>query len=195
MKSNSASIHHLCPPDTQAGSPWPTAAKIGPLGTGSAEVDKATHALAQGDVERVFGHWVLMMGKAPTRCALGPARQKVISKALGLYDAETLMLAIEGCACDAWHAGQNDRNKSFQDIELILRDEAHIERFAEAGEQFRARADRAHAKLAAEEAMAAAAAAAQRTGATTPSNSVVVAVAREKLNAMRAEMAARMRQH
>lgn len=95
---------------------------------------------AQTPCERVFAHWVFMLGRK--RAALGPARRKVIERALGLYDEATLMLAIEGCAASAWHAGENDRGRSFDDIELILRDEAHVERFAAEGEALRDRVRR-----------------------------------------------------
>lgn len=93
--------------------------------------------------EQVFDHWVFMFGRNPRRCAFGPGRRKAVERALGLYDLETLMLAIEGCAASAWHAGDNDRNRPFDDLELILRDEPHIERFAADGERLRERADAA----------------------------------------------------
>lgn len=83
-----------------------------------------------------------MLGKNAARTALGPARRRVIERALGLYDEDTLLLAIEGCAASAWHAGQNDRGRAFNDIELILRDESHVERFAADGEALRERAER-----------------------------------------------------
>lgn len=90
-------------------------------------------------VERVFDHWVFMLGKHPRRTALGPTRRRSIERALALYDEETLLLAIEGCASSAWHAGENDRGRAFDDLELILRDEAHVERFAELGQRLRDR--------------------------------------------------------
>lgn len=92
--------------------------------------------------ERVFAHWVWMMGKAPRRTVLGPERRKVLRRALELYDVETLMLAIEGCAGSAWHAGDNDRGTAYNDLELILRNERNVERFADMGEQLRAKAMR-----------------------------------------------------
>ncbi|MEY5097865.1 MAG: Vibrio phage VvAW1 [Pseudomonadota bacterium] len=90
--------------------------------------------------QRVFDHWVWMMGKAPRRTVLGPERRKVLRRALELYDVETLMLAIEGCAGSAWHAGDNDRGTAYNDLELILRNERNVERFADMGEQLRAKA-------------------------------------------------------
>jgi hypothetical protein len=92
-------------------------------------------ALAQSPGRRIFDHWVTMMGKRAGMVAFGPARRKVVERALGLYSEEVLCLAIDGCAASAWHGGDNDRGRPYNDIELILRDEAHIERFAEDGER------------------------------------------------------------
>lgn len=103
---------------------------------------------ASAAVERVFEHWVFMLGKNPKRCALGPDRRKVISKALSLYDEDTLLLAIEGCAASAWHRGENDRGGEYTDLTLILRDEAHIERFADEGEALRTRLEQEQARQA-----------------------------------------------
>lgn len=91
----------------------------------------------QDAVQRVFDHWVFMLGKNPKRVALGPARRKVIVKALQLYEIEVLEMAIEGLAASEYHAGDNDTGTVYQDIELVLRDEPHIERFAAKGEALR----------------------------------------------------------
>jgi hypothetical protein len=114
-----------------------------------AEPDAPAHAAEQAErspTERIFAHWVFMLGKR--RAALGPGRRKAIERMLALYDEETLQLAIEGCAASAWHAGQNDRGRAFDDLELILRDEAHVERFAADGEALRERAEREVARQA-----------------------------------------------
>ena len=114
---------------------------------GARDVDADDSAQARSAVERVFEHWVFMLGKNARRTALGPTRRRAIERALLLYDAETLLLAIEGCAASAWHAGENDRGRAFDDLELILRDEAHVERFAEDGQCLR---DRLRARAAAQ---------------------------------------------
>lgn len=103
-------------------------------------------AVERSVAERVFDHWVFMLGKNPRRCAFGPTRRRAVDKALALYDEETLLLAIEGCAASPWHAGENDRDRAFDDLELILRDEPHIERFAADGERLRERAAQTLAK-------------------------------------------------
>lgn len=92
---------------------------------------------ASDDVQRLFDHWVFMLGKNPKRVALGPVRRKVIAKALQLYDFEVLEMAIEGLAASEWHAGDNENGTVYQDIELVLRNEAHIERFSAKGEALR----------------------------------------------------------
>lgn len=145
--------------------------------------DSGDHAGATAcPVARVFGHWVLMMGKHAGRCALGPTRRRVIERALGLYDEETLLLAIEGCAASAWHAGLNDRGKAFNDLELILRDEKHIEGFASDGEELRARHERDQRRRASEQAAA-----------LDDGDPAVKAAAIESLKRSRAAFAARAR--
>lgn len=134
--------------------------------------------------ERVFAHWTFMLGKNPKRTALGPVRRRVIERALALYDEETLLLAIEGGAASRWHAGENDRGRAFDDIELWLRDEAHIERFATDGEALRERAARDALREQREAAQARSAPAGQPA-----SDPAAVALAKERLR----DLAARMR--
>ncbi len=98
----------------------------------------AFSACADSDaVLRVFKHWVFMLDRSPQRTALGPKRIALIERALTLYPEETLLMAVDGCAASAWHAGANHRGECYQDIELILRDEIHIERFSDAGARLR----------------------------------------------------------
>lgn len=101
-----------------------------------------------GAEQRVFAHWVFMLGKNPRRTALGPDRRRLIRKWLALYEEDTLLLAVEGCAASAFHAGDNDRQTVYNDLELILRNHANIERFAEAGERLRQLLERARAQRA-----------------------------------------------
>jgi hypothetical protein len=98
--------------------------------------------------QRIFAHWVFMLHKRPTRTALGPSRRRAIKSALELYDEDTLLLAIDGCAASAFHRGDNDRNREFCDLTLILRDEAHIERFAGEGEALHEQAEALERKAA-----------------------------------------------
>jgi hypothetical protein len=115
---------------------------VSALRSGSAFAPHAQASAAASDrtpTERIFDHWVFMLHKNARRTALGPTRRRSIERMLALYDEETLLLAVEGCAASAWHAGENDRGRAFDDLELILRDEAHVERFAELGQRLRDR--------------------------------------------------------
>ena len=96
--------------------------------------------------QRVFDHWVAIMGKVPRRTVLDPKRRKAIRNALELYDEDTLRLAIEGCACSAFHMGENDRETVYNDIELILRSARNVEQFADLAESARLR-ERARALI------------------------------------------------
>lgn len=120
----------------------PRRAKTVGHGLAARSIKALPHATA--DVVRVFEHWVDMLGKNPKRCALGPTRRKVIARALDLYDEDTVLLAIEGCATSPFHLGENDRGHEYTDLELILRDEAHVEKFAALGEAARERAEQDH---------------------------------------------------
>lgn len=94
---------------------------------------KATaHAVPISMIEEVFNHWVATFrsgGRGPTP-VLSDKRKSKIAKAIKDYGLKTCMEAISGCALSDWHMGENPRGKKYDDIELILRDSAHIERFA-----------------------------------------------------------------
>lgn len=141
----------------------------------------SAHEAPATAVERVFQHWVWMLGKNPRRCALGPQRRRVIERALDLYDEDTLLLAIEGCASDPFNSGHNDRDTEYNDLELILRNEANVERFAAKGERVRMKAQQARQR----ELQAAAAAPEQ---AADPAEAQRL---RERLRATAAELARR----
>lgn len=87
---------------------------------------------ASSEVQAVFDHWV-KVHRTPRRGpqpVLGDKRKNKIARAIRDYGVETCLQAISGCAMSDWHMGDNPRRKQYDDIELILRDAAHIERFA-----------------------------------------------------------------
>lgn len=77
------------------------------------------------DVTAVFDHWRKIHNHPQS--ALGEKRVKVIRIALRSYSAEQLCKAIEGYKKSPHHMGQNDRKTVYDDIELFLRDEKHID--------------------------------------------------------------------
>ncbi|GGI86591.1 hypothetical protein [Legionella impletisoli] len=64
------------------------------------------------------------------RAKLDKKRQNIIKQALNLgYSTNELKQAIDGCANTPYNMGINNNNQIFDEISLILRDSAHIERF------------------------------------------------------------------
>lgn len=114
-----------------------------PLATCSSETEAETetdkrpngHSSAlPTDVHAVFDHWRQIHNHPQS--ALGEKRVKVIRVALRSYSAEQLCKAIEGYKKSPHHMGQNDRKTVYDDIELFLRDEKHIDaglKLADAG--------------------------------------------------------------
>lgn len=96
-------------------------------------VEKAEPASASSaEVRQVFDHWVATHraerpGPTPV---LSDKRRVKITRAIADYGVEVCLQAISGCAMSDWHMGDNPRRKRYDDLELILRDAAHIERFA-----------------------------------------------------------------
>ena len=89
------------------------------------------------ETRMLFEHAVVMWGRNPARCKLGPTRRRAINAMLTIYDAETLMLAIEGVACPLDDCSERMRD-AMREIEWLFASESRIERFARIGEALRA---------------------------------------------------------
>lgn len=85
--------------------------------------------IASNDVQKVFKYWRDVMGHS--RAKLDDKRRKAIERSLKKlrFTVEQLMQAIDGCVKTPHNMGDNDRHQRYDDIELILRDASHIERF------------------------------------------------------------------
>ncbi|MFM1990173.1 MAG: hypothetical protein RJA99_3130 [Pseudomonadota bacterium] len=75
----------------------------------------------------VFAFWVETMGAK--KAVLSGKRKTNLLKALKTYTVEDLKKAIKGCSLSPFHQGENDRNTKFNDLELITRDPAQVEKF------------------------------------------------------------------
>jgi hypothetical protein len=89
------------------------------------------------EIFEVFSEWVSVcrssaLGRKPV---LGDKRRRKIKQAIGLYGLESCKTAIRGITCSPWHMGHNPQGKRYDDIELILRDERHIEMFLDMADQ------------------------------------------------------------
>jgi hypothetical protein len=85
------------------------------------------------EILEVFHYWIAeckssRKGRVPV---LGDKRRRKIEKAIELYGLDACKDAIRGATYSSWHMGHNPQGKKYDDIELILRDEKHIEMFLE----------------------------------------------------------------
>lgn len=80
--------------------------------------------------QEVFLYWQERMGKP--RAKLDEKRAaKIRARLRDGYSVQDLKDAVDGCRQSAWHQGRNDRNKVYNDIELICRDAKHVDEFIE----------------------------------------------------------------
>jgi len=80
----------------------------------------------------LFKYWCDVMGKNLSTSKLTAKRDKAIKARLKEgYTVDQIKQAIDGCRNDPFSMGQNDRQKPFNDIELICRTGEKLESFME----------------------------------------------------------------
>jgi hypothetical protein len=80
----------------------------------------------------VFRYWVERMGKSASHTLFTDERVvKVRERLLQGYTVDVLRKAIDGCALSPHHQGKNGTQTVYDDLELICRDGAHVERFVD----------------------------------------------------------------
>ena len=86
--------------------------------------------VAESDVQQVYQYWCTVMRPGRKRVpALDYKREMVVRSAIADYGVEDCMRAIDGCASSEWHMGRNPSNKRYDDLELIFRDQKHVDMF------------------------------------------------------------------
>lgn len=96
------------------------------------------------EIEEVFSYWKQVMQKG--RAMIDSKREKAIRARLrDGYSVQDIKDAIQGCAWSKFHCGENDRQKRYQDIELICRDACHVDSFIDIFE--REQKKRAHVEV------------------------------------------------
>lgn len=76
----------------------------------------------------VFDFWKLEMGHP--RAGFDGKREKAVTARLKAgYSVDDLQDAVKGCKLSPYHMGENERQTVWDDIELICRDAAHVEKF------------------------------------------------------------------
>jgi len=92
--------------------------------------DKKPLSTKADTVSQVFAYWCEAMSKNPNTAKLTPKRKKAIEGRLkDGYTLDQLKQAIDGCKADPFSMGANDRQKAFNDIELICRTGEKLESF------------------------------------------------------------------
>mgnify|MGYP003634343514 CR=1 FL=1 len=82
------------------------------------------------DVNVIFNYWLKAMGKNANTSKLTAKRRKVINDRLKeKYSVTMILSAIDGCLCDPFSMGVNERKKPYNDIELICRTGEKLESF------------------------------------------------------------------
>ncbi len=82
-------------------------------------------------VKAVFAEWLTSTHKT-ARTLLDAKRRAVIRNALSVYPLVDVLDAVQGWQAFPHNRGENDRHREFNDLELLLRDSAHIELFRDA---------------------------------------------------------------
>lgn len=80
-------------------------------------------------VQRVFETWLAESGRDPTKTKLSEKRGRLIRKAVKDYPLEDVLAALRGWKNSPWHRGENPGKHVYNELELLLRDSEHIERF------------------------------------------------------------------
>lgn len=79
--------------------------------------------------QQVFEHWRTVMGKTAAALFTKERRAKVRARLAEGRSVADLKLAIDGCSKTPHNIGQNDTGERWDDLELICRNGANVERF------------------------------------------------------------------
>lgn len=79
--------------------------------------------------KRVFEHWRERTGRTSRTAFDGKRRRAVEARLADGYTPDDLCLAVDGCLVTPHNQGQNERGEKYDDLELICRDAAHVDRF------------------------------------------------------------------
>ena len=86
-------------------------------------------------VDQVYQYWCFVMRPGRKRVpALDAKRYLKVAAAVSDYGVDDCRRAIRGFAASDFHMGRNKQNKRYDDLELIFRDQDHVERFLTYGE-------------------------------------------------------------
>lgn len=84
--------------------------------------------VSEDAINEVFEYW---RGKISprSRAVLDEVRKTKIGWAIHDYGVEACKRAVDGCVKSGWNMGNNPSGKKYNDVELIFRHAANVERF------------------------------------------------------------------
>lgn len=100
-------------------------------------VDKGARILTDThDIQEVFDYWVELCrpSKRGRKPILDTKRKAKLKAGLKYFSVADMKLAVDGNVSSAFHQGDNPRRTKYDEIDLIFRDVAHIERFIDIAE-------------------------------------------------------------
>lgn len=80
-------------------------------------------------IDAVLDAWCESTGRRRASVKRTPKRVRIIAAALRDYPFDEVLDAVRGWQYSSFHTGENDRHQVYNDIELLLRDGARIEKF------------------------------------------------------------------
>jgi len=103
-------------------------------GRGESRLKKQQRAKAEAvpeeEIQEIYRYWAEIMRPGRTRLpALDDKRRLKVASAIADYGVEDCKKAIDGCRSSDFHMGRNRQKKKYDDLELIFRDQDHVERF------------------------------------------------------------------
>jgi hypothetical protein len=82
------------------------------------------------EILNVYTYWAQVMRPNRKRLpVLDEKRRLKVAAAIADYGVSECRRAIDGCARSDFHMGRNKQKKRHDDLELIFRDQNHVERF------------------------------------------------------------------
>ncbi len=93
--------------------------------------EKSKALSASADVVAVFDHWKIAHKHPLARLGLNTTKRyrAIAGRLKDGYSVSQLKTAVDGCRNSPHHMGENDRHEIYDDIELICRDAAHVDKF------------------------------------------------------------------
>lgn len=94
-----------------------------------------SNSITMVEVIRVFDAWVQATGRQPNQTKLTPERIQRIFKWLKIgYGVDELRAAMVGVTRSPFHMGENDRGVKYDDLLVVLKSSANIEKFRNLGD-------------------------------------------------------------